>query len=84
MLYLSIEFLFYILFDDLIYLLIGWISIYILKIKNYIYNKFFLYIGVIFYQNEDGDVTDIQADIIGPGNYIFLSKLHIYFLVIFI
>ena len=26
-------------------------------------------IGVIFYQNEEGDVTDIQADIIGPGKY---------------
>jgi len=24
-------------------------------------------IGIIFYQNEDGDVCDIQADIIGPG-----------------
>ena len=23
--------------------------------------------GIIFYQNEDGDVLDIQADIIGPG-----------------
>jgi len=26
----------------------------------------FLRIGVIFYPNEDGDVMDIQADIIGP------------------
>ena len=24
-------------------------------------------LGIIFYQNEDGDVLDIQADIIGPG-----------------
>lgn len=28
--------------------------------------------GVIFYQNEDGDVMDIQADIIGPGKLLFL------------
>ena len=27
-------------------------------------------LGIIFYQNEEGDVLDIQADIIGPG------KLH--------
>ena len=26
-------------------------------------------LGIIFYQNEDGDVLDIQADIIGPGEY---------------
>ena len=26
-------------------------------------------IGVIFYQNEEGDVMDIQADIIGPGKF---------------
>jgi len=25
--------------------------------------------GVIFYPNEDGDVLDIQADILGPGKY---------------
>ena len=30
---------------------------------NYYYLNF---IGIIFYPNEDGDVTDIQADIIGP------------------
>ena len=24
-------------------------------------------LGIIFYQNEDGDVCDIQADVIGPG-----------------
>ena len=23
--------------------------------------------GIVFYQNPDGDVTDIQADIMGPG-----------------
>ena len=27
--------------------------------------------GVIFYQNEDGDVLDIQADIIGPQDTPF-------------
>ena len=27
-------------------------------------------IGVLFYPNQEGDVVDIQADIIGPG------KLH--------
>lgn len=30
----------------------------------------YIKIGVIFYQNEEGDVTDIQADIIGPGKYL--------------
>jgi hypothetical protein len=24
--------------------------------------------GILFHQNPDGDVLDIQADIIGPGN----------------
>jgi len=27
------------------------------------------YLGVIFIQNEDGDVTDISADIIGPRKF---------------
>lgn len=26
-------------------------------------------IGVIFHSNMDGDVLDMQADIIGPGKY---------------
>jgi len=29
--------------------------------------------GVIFYQNEDGDVTDMQADIIGPCDTPFIG-----------
>lgn len=31
--------------------------------------------GVIFYQNEDGDVTDIQADIIGPVDTPFYGGI---------
>ena len=34
------------------------------------YSCYIKNIGVIFYQNEEGDVTDIQADIIGPGKYL--------------
>lgn len=37
-----------------------------------IYWWFYLFIiGVIFYQNEDGDVFDMQADIIGPSKSTF-------------
>jgi len=28
------------------------------------------YIGVIFHPDEDGNVLDIQADMIGPSKYI--------------
>ena len=28
-----------------------------------------MFIGVIFLPNMDGDVTEIQADIIGPGKF---------------
>jgi hypothetical protein len=38
--------------------------------KPSIFNINFL-LGIIFYPNEDGDVTDIQADIIGPRKYFF-------------
>jgi len=31
--------------------------------------------GVIFYQNEEGDVTDIQADIIGPVDTPFYGGI---------
>ncbi len=32
-------------------------------------------VGIIFIQNPDGDVLDIQADIIGPGKPIFEYSL---------
>jgi len=31
---------------------------------------------VLFYQNPEGDVVDIQADIIGPGKYSNRSHLN--------
>jgi len=33
-------------------------------------NDFYGSIGVIFHPNMDGDVLDMQADIIGPGMYL--------------
>jgi len=50
------------------------VNIWILNLKTRFYfiifcidfNLNFGVTGVIFYQNEDGDVLDIQADIIGP------------------
>ena len=39
---------------------------------------YFWYLGVIFYQNEDGDVLDIQADIIGPCKYSRMFKIYFY------
>lgn len=49
------------------------------KHKNIVdYSCYIHVVGVIFYQNEDGDVTDIQADIIGPGKsflgYVILEE----------
>lgn len=40
---------------------------------------FVFLLGIIFYPNEEGDVMDIQADIIGPRKYTFWfrSKLNI-------
>lgn len=35
-------------------------------------------IGVIFYPNPEGDVVDIQADIIGPGKHFRLSPFLTY------
>lgn len=36
-------------------------------------------VGVIFYPNPEGDVVDIQADIIGPGkHFVSLSLILLY------
>jgi hypothetical protein len=35
----------------------------------------YLRVGVLFIVNQDGDVLDIQADIIGPGNLNLIINL---------
>ena len=33
-----------------------------------------MWLGIIFYPNEEGDVTDIHADIIGPGKSLYTTS----------
>ena len=40
--------------------------------------KLICFLGIIFYPNEDGDVTDIQADIIGPRKYSFTQPISLF------
>lgn len=44
------------------------------KVPNKKFNL--LYIGVLFYPNSEGDVVDMQADIIGPGKHYILFILN--------
>jgi len=50
----------------ILYFKTGFQRIYLYHISNFYFGS----VGVIFYQNEDGDVMDIQADIIGPRKSI--------------
>lgn len=50
-------------------------GLFILIKLSHLFNKLinlFLIIGVIFHQNEEGNVTDIQADIVGPCKYYIM------------
>ena len=55
------------------------------KLKMTIWSKcVLLIIGVIFYPDEDGNVLDIQADMIGPSKYIVYNfDIQIWLLIIF-
>lgn len=47
------------------------VSCFMKKIKSVL-------IGVLFYPNPEGDVVDMQADIIGPGKHYTLIHFELY------